>query len=169
MLTRLCNVSNKLIILNLLPIEILVLQKYLSVKDISNLDIAICNVDSRLLYLKSLQSVKIRDDTILGRGDNFVAWVIKRQIKLLNLKALSGDFTRISADKMAAGEMKLDAIEEFEWNSRLICGTLYPPTTSAALSKIVTYCPVQRSLDLDSSFEDPARVAECFLMLQNLN
>jgi hypothetical protein len=55
--------------------------------------------------------MKILDDTILGRGDNFVTWVIKRQIKLLNLKAHSSDFTRISADKMAAGKMKLDAIE----------------------------------------------------------
>jgi hypothetical protein len=63
--------------------------------------------------LNSLQSLKIRDDTVLGRGDNFVTWVIKRQIKLLNLKAHSGDFTKISADKMAVGKMKLDAIEEF--------------------------------------------------------
>jgi hypothetical protein len=109
MLTRSCNASNKINEsregnLNLFPIEILVLQQYLSVKDISNLDIAICDIDSRLLFLNSLQSVKIPDDTILGRGDNFVSWVIKRQIKLLNLKAHSGDFTRISADKMAAGK-----------------------------------------------------------------
>jgi hypothetical protein len=32
-----------------------------------------------------------------------VTWVIKRQIKLLNSKAYSCDFTRLSADKMAAG------------------------------------------------------------------
>jgi hypothetical protein len=47
--------------LNLLPIEILVLQQYLSVKDVSNLNIAICDVDSRLSFLNSLQSLKIRD------------------------------------------------------------------------------------------------------------
>jgi hypothetical protein len=112
MLTHSCNDFNKVnesreANLNLLPIKILVLQQYLSVKDISRLDIAICNVDSRLLFLNSLQSVKIRDDNILGRGDDFVIWVIKRQIKLLNLKAHSGDFTRISTDKMAARENEI--------------------------------------------------------------
>jgi hypothetical protein len=58
--------------------------------------------------------MKIRDDTILGREDIFVTWVIKCQLKLLNLMARSGDFTRMSTEKMAAGEMKLDAIEEFQ-------------------------------------------------------
>jgi hypothetical protein len=52
--------------LNLLPIEILVPQQFPSLKDISHLDVAICNVDFRLLSLNSLQSVKIRDDTIVG-------------------------------------------------------------------------------------------------------
>jgi hypothetical protein len=174
MLTRSCNVPNKenetrKANLNLFPIEILVLQHLLSVKDISRLDIAICNVDSRLFFLNSLQSVKIRDDAILGRGDNFVTWVIKRQIKLINLKVHSGDFTRISADKMAAGEMKLDAIEEFQWNTSLRHGTLYSAITRI-LSKIVTYCPMIRLLDFDNFFENATimRVAEYCPMLQNL-
>jgi hypothetical protein len=176
MLTRSCNASNKVnasreVNINLLRIEILVLQQYLSVKDISNLDFAICNVDSRLLFLNSLQSVKIRDDTIVGRGDDFVTWVIKRQIKLLNLKAHSGDFTRISAYKMAAGKIKLDAIEGFQWKICLRYGLLDSPITGAALSKIAKYCPMLRFLNLDSSFEDAAiiRVSECCPMLNYLN
>jgi hypothetical protein len=36
---------------SILPIEVLVLQGYLSVKSISNLDIAICDVDLRILFL----------------------------------------------------------------------------------------------------------------------
>jgi hypothetical protein len=123
-LTRSCNAYDKASETpkanrNLLPIEILVIQQYLSVKDISSLDITICNVHLRSLFLNSLQSVKIQDDTISGRGDNFVTWVTKRQIKLLNLKAHSSDFTGISVDKMTAGKMKLDAIEEFQWNSSI--------------------------------------------------
>jgi hypothetical protein len=144
MLTRSCNTYDKgnetpKANLNLLPFEILVLQQYLSVKDTSNLDIAICNIDSRLLLSNSLQSVKIRYDTILGRGDNFLTWVIKRQIKLLNLKAHSGSLTRISAHKMAAGKLKLDVINEFQRNFSFRYGTLDSPITSAALSKIVIY------------------------------
>jgi hypothetical protein len=173
MLTRSRNASNKVnenreANLKLLPIEILVLQQYISVKDISHLDIAICDVDFRSLFLDSLQSVKIRDDNILGRGDDdFVAWVIKRQIKLLNLKAHSGNFTRMSVVKMAAGEMKLDTIEEFQRNSSPRGKS---PITSAALRKIVTYCPMLKLLDLDSSFKDVAiiRVAECCPMIQHL-
>jgi hypothetical protein len=68
----------------ILQIEILMLQGYLSVRNISYLDIAICNVDLRSLFLNSLQSVKIRDDTRGGTGDNFVEWIIERQIKILN-------------------------------------------------------------------------------------
>jgi hypothetical protein len=65
---HLCNKVNENLDanLNLLPIEILVPQQYPSLKDISHLDVAICNVDFRLLSLNFLQSVKIRDDTIVG-------------------------------------------------------------------------------------------------------
>jgi hypothetical protein len=68
------------------------------------------------------------------------------------------------ADKIAVWDMKL-AIEKFQWNSR--CGTLDSPITSAALSKIVIYCPMLRVLDFDNSFGDAAiiRVAECCPML----
>jgi hypothetical protein len=122
MLTRSCKVSNRkneTRKANLLPIEILVLQGFLSLKDVSHLDIAICDVDLRLLYLNSLQCVKIRDNTEFGRGDDFVTWVIKRQIKLLNFKEKNGTFTRISTDKIAIadGEMKLGAMEDFQLNN----------------------------------------------------
>jgi hypothetical protein len=177
MLIRSCNASDKASETpkanrNSLPIEILVLQQYLSVKDISRLDIAICDVDLRLLFLSSLQSMKIRDYNISGRRDDFVTEVIKRQIKLLNLKVHSGDFTKISVDKMAAGKMKLDTIEELQWNSTFRCGVLLEsPITSAALSKIAIHCPMLRILDLNSSLKNAAEIrgAECCPMLQNLN
>jgi hypothetical protein len=93
---------------NLLPLDIMMFQGYLSVKDVSILDIAICDIDLRFLFLNSLQNVKIRDDTAVGRGDEFVTWVIKRSIKFLNFK---GHYC--SADKIAAGTMDLSAIDDF--------------------------------------------------------
>jgi hypothetical protein len=43
----------------LVPIEVVVLQGYLSVKDPSYLDIAICGADLRSLLLNALQCAKI--------------------------------------------------------------------------------------------------------------
>lgn len=87
----------------ILPIEIVLFQGYLSIEDISHLDIAICNVNLRLELLNSLKFVKIRDHTFLGRGDNFVPWIIRYNLKLLNFKGNHRTFTKISAYKMAAG------------------------------------------------------------------
>jgi hypothetical protein len=114
-----CNIPNKINETrkaNLFPIEILVLQGHLSAKDVFYLEVAICDVDLRLPYLNSLQSVKILDNTELGRGDDFVTWIIKRQMKPINFKGQHGLFTRISAYKMADGQMKLGAIENFQLN-----------------------------------------------------
>jgi hypothetical protein len=167
---------------NFLPIEVLVLQGYLSVKDISNLDIAIGDDELRLLFLCSLQSIKIRDDAKVGRGDDFVTWIIKRQIKLLNFKGLPSTFTRKSALKMATGLMKLDVIEDLTlaryfiriWNfspmlQRLNlsdCTTI----TERAIINVAECCPLLENLWLpsDSTITDIAmiRVAECCSMLQ---
>jgi hypothetical protein len=126
---------NKKSSFSLLPIEVLrvVLQGYLSVKDISCLDIAICNTDLRKIYLNALQSVKIRDEKESGRGDNFVSWVIKRHLKPSRFESHPRTFTRISAQKMAAGMMKLDAIEILNLNKSLGQEAI----TNAAMSKIV--------------------------------
>jgi hypothetical protein len=116
MLTLSCKANQCHHTFNPLPIEILVLQGYLSLRDISSLDIATCDVDLRSQFLNSLQSVKIRDDTELGRGDDFVTWIIKHQMKLLNFKGHVRSFTKKSADKMAAGQMKLGAIDDVQLN-----------------------------------------------------
>jgi hypothetical protein len=110
-------------VFNILPIEILMFLDYLSMKDISNLDIAICDVDLRLSFLNSFQ---IRDDTTKTQGDNFVTWIIKRQLKLLNFIAYLKTFTIVSADKMAAGMISLDAMEELHLHAKRKCWFIIP-------------------------------------------
>lgn len=192
MLTRLCTAfdqKNHIRIrnrnrhtFNSLPIEVLVLQGYFSVKDISNLDIAIYDSKLRSLFLSSLQSMKTRDDTKVGRGDDFVTWIIKRQIKLLNFIGLPSTFTRKSALKMATGLMKLDAIEDLTLPTYFIMIWNFSPMlqrlnlsdcttiTDRAIIKVAECCPLLENLWLpsDSAITDIAmvRVAECCSMLQ---
>lgn len=64
---------------DIFPIEVLMLQGYFSVKDISHLDIAICDDQFRQVFLNSLQAIKICDDIVCDHGDNFVTWIIKRR------------------------------------------------------------------------------------------
>jgi hypothetical protein len=151
----------------LLPLDIVMFQGYLSVKDVSILDIAICDVDLRSLFLNSLPNVKIRDDTAVGRGDEFVTWVIKRSIKLLNFKGREDDFfTVISADKIAAGSMDLSEIEDFQLSDDDYLS--FFSLDDDAVIRIAECCPrLKRLLLCSDNITDIAilRIAECCPML----
>lgn len=145
MLTRSSVASNQqkkdcLIMHGLLPIEILMLQGFLSIKDISHLDIAICEVNLRSKFLYSLQCVKIRDDFKVYRKEAFVAWVTKLHIKLLNFKGHASTFAM-------AKDMKLDAIEVLEFYSCSNANNRQPPNTNATISNITKCGPTLKKLD----------------------
>jgi hypothetical protein len=123
----------------LLPIEVLVLQVYLSIKDISCLDIAICDVNLRWLFLDSLQCVKVRDECQSGRGEFFLAWVIKRHIKLLNFIGCAITFIIVK-------DMEFDAIEELEFHDK--GNYLKGYNILLDLSNIIECGPVLKKLDL---------------------
>jgi hypothetical protein len=180
MLTRSCSASNDIKEsrkkfhddnnTQLLPIEILMLQGYMSIEDINHLDIAICDADLRSLYLNSLQTVKIRDDTKVGRGNNFVTWAIKRQTKLKNFSGHHQKFTAMSANKMGAGQMRLDALKELELKHTIFARQ--SSITNATMNKIVRHCPMLRVFSLcNSSYITDSTittVAMCCPMLQTL-
>jgi hypothetical protein len=131
-------------IFGFLPVEVLalVLQGYLSVEDISNLDVAICDANLRVVFLDAFQSLRIRDDEESGRRDNCVAWLIERNLTISNFKAHVSTFTRISADEMAAGTMKLDAIELLDFRFQDAQCFI----NNADMSEIVRHCPMLQSL-----------------------
>jgi hypothetical protein len=138
----------------LLPIDILVLQGYLSIKDIACLDIAICDVNLRSQCLDSLQCVKVRDDCQTDRGEYFLAWVIKRHIKLLNFRGCVRTFTIVK-------DMKFDAIEELEFHDE---GDHLPyRTIPSNLSNIFDCSPVLKKLNLSRlhAVKDVAIVENC--------
>jgi hypothetical protein len=126
-----------------------------------------------------------------------VEWIIERQMKLLNFIGNPSLFTKISANKITAGMMKLDALEEFEIGFRQE-RPFVNQITNSVMSKIITKCPMLRLLDskgcinstssiiqvaqscpmLESFYlwECPAitdvaiiSIAECCLLLQSLH
>jgi hypothetical protein len=124
----------------LLPIEILMLQGYLTIKDVSHLHIAICDINLRALFLHSLRCVKIRDDSKLYRTEAFVAWVTKLHIKLLNFKGHASTFAM-------SKDMKLDAIEVLEFYSCSNANNRQSPNTNATMSNITKCGPTLKKLD----------------------
>jgi hypothetical protein len=111
--------------------------------------------------------VNIQDDTELGRGDKFVIWVIKRQVKLLNFIE-QVFFIKRSANKIAAGEMKLGTIEDFQLNS-----ILSDSFHDDAVIQIAKCCPALRKFHLSSCANITnfaiTKIAECCPMLLSLS
>jgi hypothetical protein len=117
-----------------------------------------------------------------------VTSVIKRQIKLLNFEGrLLGELNKTSVDKMAVGDMKLDAIKElvqarYSDDIAIIsiiknCPMLqdldlsgYTKITDMAIINIAEYCPMLQNLGLFNATADIAmtRIPECCPMLQTL-